>query len=542
MSRADALIRSWPIAVALALLLAALATLGFAMTRATGGRLIYPLDDTYIQMAIAKTLAAHGTWGVTRFEFSGAGSSPLWPPLLASLDRLTRLGARLPIIVNAVAAVLLVTIAFAGLRRHIANRAAQALTLMLVIVAAPLPALALIGMEHTLASAAALALALSGVSLCVAPPAHDRRLLAAVALLGLMTTAFRYDAASIVVALVLLIAVSRGWRRALPLAIASALPAAAYAAMAWRHGWPAVPAPILLKQRLWGVSLRSWHGAADVLGGGALTVLVNTPALLVLVIVAAALVAVSPRGAEERLAHESRLLLLVFLIATAVHLEFGRVGWLYRYEAYLVVLGVVAIASALTHQQPARWPPFDAIRWSAAAALAAILLFPLVLRGVLASRAVVAGAAELYRHEYAWSRFFARYSPDGGLLVTDVGAVSYFTDVPIVDAAGLATRELLPARWTDPVDVPLAVRIARSRGVRVSIIDGPLGGALTGWPCVAAWTTAGDTTPNATIWLSAADAEAASHLARDLRAFSAGESTAGFSLRFADARGGCTVP
>ena len=281
---------------------------------------------------------------------------------------------------------------------------------------------------------------------------------------------------------------------------------------------------------------------ADLLGGGALTVLIHAPALLVLVITAGALCAAAPRQSGSPLERESRILLLVFLLATAVHLEFGRIGWLYRYEAYLVVLGVVAIASALAHWLPGRWPQRDPVRWTAAAALAAILLVPFVVRGYEASRAVVAGAADLHRHEYQWSRFFERYPPDGGLLVSDVGAVSYFTDVPIVDAGGLATRELLPARWADRVDTALAVRIARSRGVRVSIIDGPFGGPLTGWPCVAAWTTTGDTTPDATIWLSAADAQAAADLARDLRRFVAEERDARFSLRFADANGACPSP
>ena len=84
----------WPLAAAMAIPLASEAALGVAMVRTTARPLVYPLDDTYIQMAIAKTLAAHGTWGVTRYEFSDAGSSLLWPLLLAVLDRLAGLDAR----------------------------------------------------------------------------------------------------------------------------------------------------------------------------------------------------------------------------------------------------------------------------------------------------------------------------------------------------------------------------------------------------------------------------------------------------------------
>ena len=540
-TRPNILLRSWPLPAALIILLAATTVLGVAMVGASGGHLVYPLDDTYIQMAIAKNLAAHGTWGVTRFEFSGAGSSPLWPLLIAVLDRVTGLGARLPLIVNVLAGVTVVAVASAALTRHIQHRAGQFFTLMLVIVAASLPALMLVGMEHTLACAAALALAVAGVSWCAAPEPRDRRLRLAVACLGLLTVALRYDAAAIVAPLLLLIAITGGWRKAMPLAIVSALPGAAYALMAWRHGWPALPAPVLLKQRLWGLDLLSWHGAADLLGGGALTVLINTPALLTLVLVALALLAASRHEVDDQCARESRFLLIVFLAATAVHLQFGRVGWLYRYEAHLIVLGIVANASALAHQLPARWPRLAALQWGAIAALTVIAAHPLLLRGFLASRDVVTGAVDLYQHEYVWSHFFREYPPDGGLLVSDLGAVAYYTDVPIVDVGGLATLELLPASWKDPVDVPRAVRVARSRGVRISLIDGPAG-PLTGWPCVAAWITIPESRPNATLWLSAADEEAASHLRRDLRAFAAAHRDGGFSLRFPSAGETCAAP
>jgi hypothetical protein len=315
-------------------------------------------------MAIAKNLASHGTWGVTPYEFSGAGSSLLWPLLLAALDRLTGLGARLSLLANVLPAVLVTTLAYLPLKRLIVNRMGQTLALGLVIVATPLPALALVGMEHTLECATALGLTLAGVSFCLAPAARDRRLLLGVALLAFFTVAVRFDAASIVVALVVLIAVTRGWRFAVPVGIGCALPVVAYAAMAWRHGWPATR---------------------------------------------------------------------------------------------------VAVLVARVPHRDGRAPP------------------------VLAGRLALS----------------------------------------------------VPANSSDPVDVSLAVRAAQARGVRVSMIVGPNSGAATGWQCVAAWTSIPDPTPDATMWLFAADADAASKLARDLRAFDAEHLDSRLSLSFADARHSC---
>ena len=37
--------------------------------RQNDGHIIYTLDDSYIHMALAKNLAQHGVWGITRYEF-----------------------------------------------------------------------------------------------------------------------------------------------------------------------------------------------------------------------------------------------------------------------------------------------------------------------------------------------------------------------------------------------------------------------------------------------------------------------------------------
>ncbi len=48
------------------------------------GFFCYPLDDTYIHMAIAKTFSKYHIWGVTKYEFVSATSSPLYTFLLST--------------------------------------------------------------------------------------------------------------------------------------------------------------------------------------------------------------------------------------------------------------------------------------------------------------------------------------------------------------------------------------------------------------------------------------------------------------------------
>ena len=83
--------RFGPALLASILYVALTATVVLGAWRASDHHFIYALDDTYIGMAMAKSLALHGVWGVTPFAFSSSDSSLLFPhPARCSLSPLRR--------------------------------------------------------------------------------------------------------------------------------------------------------------------------------------------------------------------------------------------------------------------------------------------------------------------------------------------------------------------------------------------------------------------------------------------------------------------
>src|SRR5688500_9913608 len=68
----------------------------------TGGIFMYPLDDTFIHMELARNLADHATWGINPGEFGSASSSLLYTVLLALLFKVFGVWVTIPFIVNCI--------------------------------------------------------------------------------------------------------------------------------------------------------------------------------------------------------------------------------------------------------------------------------------------------------------------------------------------------------------------------------------------------------------------------------------------------------
>src|SRR2546426_12843516 len=113
--------RIWPVGAAVGLYFVALGAMIAVSLRRTDGHFVYPLDDAYIHMAIAKNAAVHHVWGVTRYEFTSSTSSPLWTALLAAVYWIGGVNDVAPLVLNVIFGSLIVLAAY-GLMRQDANR------------------------------------------------------------------------------------------------------------------------------------------------------------------------------------------------------------------------------------------------------------------------------------------------------------------------------------------------------------------------------------------------------------------------------------
>ena len=127
----------------------------------------------------------------------------------------------------------------------------------------------------------------------------------------------------------------------------------------------------------------------------------------------------------------------ILLACTILQLCFASTGWLYRYEAYLILCTVV-IVSVLIYKYGREVMQERAIGvwWMLAVAVFA-LGFPMVLRSGAAFSKTGTACVNIYQQQYQMGQFLHTYYDRDGVAANDIGAVSFFTDGTNVDLWGL---------------------------------------------------------------------------------------------------------
>ncbi len=403
----------------------------------TGGTFVYAQDDPYIHLTLARTLAQSGVWGIRPDEFAGASSSPLWTVLLAALQRAGAVADWWPLVVNLAAGIGVLLVLAWIIEREGLRRFAIPLLLAVVLVT-PLPTLALIGLEHTLFVLLALAFCWR-VARHVADAEPTGML--ATCLLGGALVATRYEGLFLIVGAAGLLLSRRRFTLVVALTVAAAIPIVAYAAFSLAHGGPVLPNSVLMKSGPARFATVGSGLSAVLADWFAVTQLFARPPQLVLTLsVLLALSATAGRITPGD--RRARAFATLFVVTSLLHACLVKMEWFFRYEAYVIALGLLALALLVL---PAGADLLSRGRRrsdAAATALVILLALPLAIRA-LSALAVTPGAMRnVYQQQYQMALFFRDAYPMDTIALNDIGAVSWVAPSPIVDVMGLASSQI----------------------------------------------------------------------------------------------------
>lgn len=482
-----------PLITALGLFLILLGILEYKSMHLTGGVFMYPLDDTFIHMAVAKTLAFHGNWGIAGNEFESASSSVMYTLLLAAAFRMFGLHIIIPLLLNILAGGVLLVVVWKRLIRESIPARWQLLILIAVVIFTPLPIVVFTGMEHTLQCIFSFLFIFgAGEWLEAINPREKDRLKIPLNLVvwGVLASAIRYEGAFLVGVLCLLLLFKRRVKSAFFLGFVCVLPIVIFGLYSIHKGSYFLPNSVLLKS----------EGAQLSLAG--ITSFVFNVVLQKLTISLAGISTVAAQHLlvllpltfllfSARLPGNSRYVyvLLMLTATTFLQVTLASTGWFYRYEAYLIVSAVV-IWGILACRYGSELASSIRQRPVVMGFLLFVLFLPMVVRVAAAFRKAPTACMNVYGQQYQMGKFLHQYYDDSVVAANDIGAISYLKKAKNLDLWGLANIEVARSRknsyWTPGFLDSLS---RRDKAPVAVVFDGWFSDSLlVRWNKVATWT------------------------------------------------------
>ncbi len=463
--------RHWALLVAIAFFWLAIGILLIRVMAVSGGQIVYGLDDPYIHMAMARNLAQHGVWGVTAYEFSSSSSSPLWTLFLASVYFVTGAREVTPLILNVIfATFLLVAVYWIYSKSSMVLYQSYLFVALLVMTfVLPLPTLTLIGMDTTLQVLIdVLFVYLVAKELSKEKALWLDRPFSLLLLMALLTVIVRYEGVFLVFGALMLFVLRRRWLLSATMAVMALLPLGIIGLISTANGNLWLPNSVLTKAG--GQDLTSYAGISNRLWQFYQQFL-QYPAYIYLLI-AALLFYAYRYGPGKGFWERGQLMITMFVIAVISHLAFIQIADFFRYDAYLIALGLFVLIPVVfeTFFKSVRMKAELIPKYAVIAMLCLLVIVPLEQRGNFGFRYTPQASRNIYEQQYQMGLFLQQYYRGASVAANDVGAINYLAAIRCVDLMGLGNAEVARERLSGKFNTAAISNITISKGVKIAIV------------------------------------------------------------------------
>jgi len=431
-----------PLLTGIGVYLVSFAYLAWRTWNLTEGHLVYALDDAYIHMSISRTLASSGVFGVNPDGFTAASSSPMWTLLLAAVYLITGPAEWVPLVLNMLGSVALLWFAWHTFETRRAPQWLQYGVLVGIALFTPLALMTAIGMEHILHALAICVLVVWGSE--VIERGHTPKTFAALLGLGFLAVSLRYESLAVVVLVAIFALVRRRWALAGALVVVGAMPIMAFGLYSLANGGFFLPNSIIVKAQ-WGEAIVGTPVEMLIARvGRAWKNFVSVP---ILVAGAVLLGAVSVRQIfRARAISQEVAVALITVGAILAQVSFGSVGWLFRYEAYLIPLLIMSVGLLARDRTlvALHWRELSPATARGLVAIAVVVVAALGVTRLYATTDQGAGfAGVMYTVNWQAARFIAENPQYKSVMLGDLGVMAWVNpDIHITDVEGLAESEL----------------------------------------------------------------------------------------------------
>jgi len=449
----------------------------------------YPIDDVYIHMAIAKNFALDGVWGVDKYEFSSATSAPLWTLLISIIYFLFGTNEFTPLILNILLGIILIFTIYFILKKFLSSNIASMITLLIIFIA-PLFTLIIGGMEHVLHSLVSLIFIFLSTKI-LTEKKYSRTKNIALLWMAPLLTITRYESIFLVAVVCLLLVLRRRFFYSFALLCTSFFSIGLYGFISIIKGWYFLPNSVLLKGV---VPDFSFFGMIAFIKRGHLILSAN-PHIFILLSSAIILLIIN-LNKYKNIWNIQTLMLMELVMITISHILFASMGWYYRYETYLIVIGITAISVGLSEYIPNKLRfSFNIISISKCLSiifLLNIILFPYYTRAREAFWITPLAMKNVSDQQYQMGLFLNEFYKNKGIAANDIGAISFLADIKLLDLWGLSSIEIANAKINKTYSTQQIDLLTNQKDISIAVVYEEfykqIGGLPNSWSKVGEWT------------------------------------------------------
>jgi hypothetical protein len=402
----------------------------------TDSHYIYPLDDAYIHLAMAKNFALHDVWGVTRYKFSSTSSSPLFTCLLSGLIKIFGNSDQIPLYFNVIfgiGTVYFLNEYFVGIFEKIRS---VVFSVLFTLFFSVLHLQVLSGMEHVF-----------HVFLIVLNIFCFSKLKNKSAVFGfyfslLLMGVVRFESMFYFVILAFVFVLIKKWKTAILVLLAGFVPILIFGYFNSQHDGYFFPNSVVVKGTKFSFDSNLLVQLKSILIDN---FLLNVsfykigffPIMISVILILRSLK--NKNSFSEFI--KDNFLVIVFSLLVVCHSMFADFKGMFRYEAYILVGFCMALI-------PKMKPFFKDFKnkiknEKILSGLMIVNVFLLVYKCWVAQMMLDKGGKNVYEQQFQSARFLNTYYSTSKVVANDIGAITYYTDIHLLDIAGLGSVETI---------------------------------------------------------------------------------------------------
>src|SRR3989339_303795 len=407
---------------------------------------IYPLDDTYIHLALAKNLIGHGVFGISQYQFTATSSSPVWSAILSLMFYIGGTNDYLPFVLCVILSLVLITYA---------------------VLSSSVLSLTFTGLEHILQSLFVIIYIFNSSNLIDDNKNQTKKQLTIFYILTFLLPLIRYESIFLIAVVSFLLLLKKNYILCIKSAIIGIIPLTVLGIIYIINGWYFFPNSIILKTEI----QSSFISSLVKIGKSFIMNIYHVPHLDILVIGCIFYLFLVKRNSDKNNVRR-KTIIMIFLLTTLLHLAFAKTVWFFRYEAYLVFSGIIILGIILPDAYQIIFKNYSKnIKIKIFAVLImTMILIALINRAYKSNFYIIKATHNIYCQQYQIASFIHKYYNNDNVALNDFGLICYKSNIKPLDLQGLANMDVAKFRISKKFNTKIIDSLLNKDSISLTII------------------------------------------------------------------------